>query len=366
MLITTDDPRPAWWRLAARAELTELEKAELAALPTGAREAPLAWLFELEQHQHGYFDKDEQGEVVVDVTHVMKWRSQPDPRVERAATLSLYGCEVPNPEALIPWPGRAVLGAGLRVLELPGKLARGPLLDALDTDGGWEDLVVHSSIPASQWPGVVDALARGWTSLRGLDLTAPRLDVDACARLAATAWWSRLEDLGLGGGVIDPRAVGVLLDRLGPLRHLDLRGLGIDAYDWSTFAAKLRTSRRLQLADNALRDVGGRALLDGGAFDRVEDLWLSDCGLGDAFVDALCERDPPALRGLWLHGNAITRAGLATLARSRLLARLDGLSLFHNPGAREAGDLLVDHPLAGALSGTERVPGVTALWFAGR
>jgi hypothetical protein len=118
------------------------------------------------------------------------------------------------------------------------------------------------------------------------------------------------------------------------------------------------------LNGNPMGDAGVKALLP--SLGQVEDLWLGNTAITDAGLQALIDARPPNLRGLWVDSNQITDAGLAALVRSPLLGQLHGLSVYQPTLTLRGHGLLAGHPLAAAVHGTTRLPGVHALWFQGR
>jgi hypothetical protein len=361
MWCTDRDPRADWAALQGPT-LAPAAAAALAALPTGAREAPLGWVGHVEEVRETTWDRDAQEARVHERRRFVGWRDAPDRRLPRAAALSFHGVDV-EPAALRAWPDW--LWPAIRVLRFAGPEVAAPVLDAPGRSGV-EDLLLVGPPRRDQAPAVISALAQGWDALRGLSLPGARLDVAACAALAGAAWWPRLEDLHLAGGGLDPRGFAPLVDGLGALSDLDLRDQRLQGVDWGRLAPRLRRARGVQLAGNPLGDAGALALLEGGAFDRVEALGLDGTGVGDRFAAALAARAPASLRALWLSGDAIGPAGVAALLDGPLLDRLDALALGGNPGSAAAAARLAGHPLAAAAQGTARRRGAGCWWLPGR
>jgi uncharacterized protein (TIGR02996 family) len=87
----------------------------------------------------------------------------------------------------------------------------------------------------------------------------------------------------------------------------------------------------LDLSDNYLRDVGVKTLVQSPHLGRLEGLNLGSTGIGDQAARALAAATTlPSLRELYLCGNRVSRRGVKAIAGSRLLGRLDLLSLRFN------------------------------------
>lgn len=366
MLYTTRDPRYDWWRLQAKPELTEAELTELHALPAGAREVPLDWVCTSVVEQRGYFDKDEQGEVMTNHTLLTGWLDEPDPRVRYAGALSLWGVDALAPGMLTTLPGVERWGAEMSALSLPSHLLHPGALAWIGPTRAWRDLALPGRFSPATRAAVIGELGHAFPLLLGLELQGTGFDRGDLEALARAPFIPQLLDLTLNGSPLDGQGARGLFERLGELQHLDLRDARLGPEPIAALAPKLRRARRLHLASNPMSDAGLLALLKAGALDSVEDLWLSSCGLTDASAHALAEASLPKLRGLWIDSNAMTDEGIATLIRAPLFAQLHGVSLYRFGIGDRTKALLAGHPLEGGLSGTARLPGVGALCFMGR
>jgi len=371
MLVTTHDPRADWHALMVdrptTSALTPYEQALLDTLPEGAREAPLEWICASRVERRGHFDRDEQSEIFTDHTVVTGWLDTPDPRVEHARAISLHGIEDVPLGFLASFPGVDRLGAGIVALTLPGNLLVRGDLERIGWSRPWTDLSLWGSrIPHGLRGDVVRELAEHFPWLLGLEIHSMDLDRTDLEQLARASFLGELQDLTISGRMLDSRGALAVVARLGELVHLDLRDARIEREVVTALAPKLRRARRVVLSGNAIGDAGLDAMLERGAFESVEDLWLSGCELGDASARELASASLPKLRGLWLDSNAFTDDGVAELVDAPFFERLEGLSL----GSRRIGDrsraLLAGHPLENALTSTTRLPGVQALWFMGR
>lgn len=322
-------------------------------LPAGACPVPLDWLFDVETEYATRHDNS-CGEVTsVRLTHLRGWRADPDPRLALGGQVDLLHVETIAPGLLAAWPDAV---RGPRAFQAYARQVDAAALDRLGACVPWEDLSIWSGF---QWgeaaAAAVEAVARGWPRLRGLELQYVPWTEGALRSLAAASFLPSLEDLHLRGSPLDERAAIALAEAAGPLVHLDLSEAGLGSAAAGAWAPKLRGARRIDLSRNPIGDDGLRALAESGALESVEDLRLARCDLGDAGIDALCAADPRRLTGLWLDDNRVTTAGLATLARSPLLGRLVHLSIasrsLPEPGL-----------LAGRASEEVRV----AYWFSGR
>lgn len=362
MLVTGSDPRAVWRSLCTRPTLTPDEAAQLRALPAGAKEAPIDWVCTTRVERRGHFDKDEQGEVFSDHTIVTGWRAEPDPGIHRAGALSFSGLELLANGLLFTVPP---LGDAISALTLDGNQLQPTALEAMGRARAWVDLAIWGArwSPAARKAGLRE-LAAAFPHLRGLELQSADLDADDLATLSRSV--ERLEDLTLTGRMLDEPAACALIQRLGPLAHLDLRDARLGPAAIARLAPKLTRARRINLSSNPIGDEGLHGLLRHGALDQVEDLWLSGCGLTDDGMRALAGAAAPKLRGLWLDSNQVTDDGVEALIKSPLFAQLEGLSLYQRGVTERTTGLLAGHPLAGARTGTARLPGITALWFLGR
>lgn len=367
VLYTERDPRHAWWRLSAKAELDESDLRELRSLPAGAREVPLAWVATSQVEQRGHFDRDLQEAVYTEHTHLTGWLERADPRVRYAGALSLWGIDSLSNGMLSPFPGEDRWGTEMSALTLPSHLLTPRMLAWIGATRPWQDLSLSGGrfSPASRVAAVRE-LGAAFPALEGLALGSASLDRSDLEALAKAACIPKLLDLGVTGSPLDPQGALTLFKRLGELEHLDLRDARLGRKPIEALAPKLRRARRLVLSSNPIGDAGLRALLEAGALANVEDLWLSSCDLTDASAHALAEASLPKLRGLWIDSNALTDEGIMTLIRAPLFAQLEGVSL-HRSGMGEGPKaLLAGHPLEGGLTGTARLPGKHALWFMGR
>ena len=367
MIVTGADPRARWRTLAELPELTDVEAAELAALPVGAREAPLEWLFELRTEERGRFDKDAQGEVVWTERTAKAWRARPDPRVRRAGLISLCGVEHLGLEVLGGFPGVERLGASITALMLEGHHLHGAALGWIGATRPWTELAIWGArwSDAARAAGLA-ALTTAWPALRGLALLTARPTAAELRLLAASSFLPGLEELTLSSHPLDGPAAAALAGRLPPLVLLDLRGAALAARSVAAFVPAAARARWLELSGNALGDAGLRKLIDAGGLASCEELRLSGCGLSDAAVRALVAADPPRLRALWLDGNGIGDAGIEALARSPLFGRLDDASLAQRGLTPRSSLALEGHPLAAALERSMRREGCQRLWFLGR
>lgn len=335
-------------------------------MPAGAKEAPLAWWIETVVERTAHFDRDEQAEVVVERTVVIGFREVPDPRIARAGALSLHGLERVPLGFWDRFPGEAVLGAGITALTVE---AHTLVPDALRTIGArrrWRDLSVWGARWGAMRRAGIGELAASFPELLGLELHSAPIDAADLATLAAASFVPRLEDLTVTGAALPPHEAARLVEGLGPLVHLDLRDARLPASVLAPLGPKLRGARRIVLSGNALGDEGLASLARDGALAAVEDLWLSSCGLTDRSLALLGELAPPALRGLWLDGNAFGDDALSAFVETQTFERLDGASLGTRGPLERARARLRAHPLAACLDGTARRPGVVALWFQGR
>ncbi|MCB9616026.1 MAG: hypothetical protein H6722_26625 [Sandaracinus sp.] len=358
-MFTTEDPRPAWSRWVASGDPTP--PPEVSALVSGAREVPLDWLFDLDVKRSAYFDRDTQEEYVTVERHVRGWRAAPDPRARFAGLISLDDAKKVDSKLLRGWPRRDDLD-GIRALSVRAGDLTPAALEHLGRAARLEDLAItgsHRGRP--RWSELVPAL--GHLPLRGFDLADAKWSEDDAVALAQHPFFERLDELCLSRSHLGD-AARRLGERAGRLLSLDLCRTGLDAAALGAWVDKLSDCERLVLSDNRIGDAGIERLIEGGALDAVEDLWIGDCGLSDVSVERLCEARPAELRGLWLHNNALTPRALDVLASSALLEQLTGLGLY-GCGLDDAGPL-AGHALEGALRGTTRLPGVSALVFLGR
>lgn len=335
-------------------------------VPSGAREAPLEWVCTVRVERRGHFDKDEQGEVFSDHTTVTGWRDEPDPRVHQAGALSFSGAELVEPEVLLKFPGLDRLGTSLSVLRLDGRQVSPAALARINEARPWADLSIADS---STWSPAARAecvrVLATFPALRGLELQRVSLTAEDLVTLSGAV--ERLEDLTLANCSLDPKGLRAIVERLGSPVHLDLSGAAQGPAVMNALASRLGRARSLWLYHNPIGDEGLRWLLDAGALERVEDLGLGDCELSDTSLRALAEAKLPHLRGLWLGGNPFTDEGVEALAKSPLLAQLEGLSLYTYGRLTERSRAALEgHPLAAALSGTCHLPGTMPLRFLGR
>jgi uncharacterized protein (TIGR02996 family) len=116
----------------------------------------------------------------------------------------------------------------------------------------------------------------------------------------------------------------------GPIREVHFRGAERKMPDLAACPALARVTF-VDLSDNYLRDIGVKTLATSPHLARLEGLNLGSTGIGDAAVRALARSTTfPSLRELYLCGNRVSRRGLKTLAGSRLIGRLERLSLRFN------------------------------------
>lgn len=363
MLFTHSDPRAAWRDFCSGGDAAALH-----GLPAGAREAPLDWVCTTRVEERGHFDKDAQGEVFSTFTTVTGWQAadEVDPRIHLAGALSFHVDSV-NGGVFSAFPGLERFGSALSALTLEGSLLFPTVLTGIGATRPWRDLAIWGArwSPPARIAGMRE-LATAFPGLLGLELQTVDLEPADFAALAAAPFLGQLEDFSLTNRRREPEGLRAVVERLGSLVHLDLTDADQGPALMGTLAPKLRRARRIKLSFNPIGDAGLRALLEAGALDQVEDLWLDRCELTDLSLAALVEASPTKLRGLWLHSNAFTDEGLEALVRSPLFARLEGLSLFQRGLTPRAEKMLEGHALAGALNGTTRLPGVGALWFLGR
>lgn len=357
-MLFSSNPRPAW--------LAD-PSGPLRTLPAGAREAPLDWACTVQVEERGHFDKDAQGPVFTELRTVTGWRAEPDPRLHHAGSLSFHGIDVLATGVVSAFPGPERFGRGLTALTMEGHQLHPRALEWIGRSRAWEDLSLWCARWSAPSRGAgMRELGPAFPALRGLELHSASLDPADLAALASAPFLERLEDLTLTNRPLDPPAVLALVGRLGSLVHLDLSESRLGPKVVRALAPKLRRARRLRLAGNPIGDKGVRALLEAGALERVEDLWLSGCELTDTSAFALAQAALPRLRGLWIGANRLTDAGVEALIRSPLFARLEGASLDQRGLTPRAATLLEGHPLAGALTGGARLPGLVAMYFLGR
>lgn len=334
-------------------------------VPSGAREAPLDWVCTLRVERRSYFDKDEQGEVFSEHTTVTGWRPEPDPRVHRAGALSFCNVSL-GPDVFLNFPGLETLGSSISVLRLEGQQVTPTSLEHLNRVRPWADLSITDD---SQWtPAVRSECVRvlsTFPALQGLELERIRLSADELVTLSGIV--DRLDDLTLANVPLDPTGARAIVERLGAPSHLNLCGAQLGPGLMNALASRLSRTRWLWLARNPIGDEGLRWLLWSGALERVEDLSLDDCGRTDSSLRALAEANLPNLRSLWLGANLHTDEGVEALARSPLLGKLEGLSLYtHGRLTSRSTAALQGHPLAGSLNGTCRRTDDFPLRFLGR
>lgn len=367
MIIHGPNPHARWRALAELPELTDAEAAELAALPAGAREAPLEWLFELEVEERGHFDKDAQGEVFTTYRVARAWRDRLDPRVRRAGLISLFGLDQVGVGVLGAFPDVARAGPSVTALMLEGHHLHGEALGWIGATRVWHDLAIWGarwSAPARA--AGIEHLARAFPSLRGLALLTARPTAAELRTLARASFLPGLQDLTISAHPLDGPAAAALAARLPKLVQLHLGGSHLDRASVAAFLPAAAHARWLELSGNDLGDAGLRRLIEAGGLAACEELRLSGCGLTDASIRALVAADPPRLRELWVDGNRIGEDGLAALIRSPLFGRLDGASLSQRGLSARAEQLLQGHPLAAAMTGSARREGHLRLWFLGR
>jgi hypothetical protein len=250
---------------------------------------------------------------------------------------------------------------------LPSHLLQPLALEWIGATRAWRDL----SLPGARFsPAARVAVAReldgAFPELLGLDLQGTCFDGSDLDALAAAGCIPKLLDLGITGSPLDPQGARRLFESLGELESLNLRDALLGPEPIAALAPKLRRARRVVLSSNPIGDAGLLGLLHAGALASVEDLWLSRCDLTDASAHALAEASLPALRGLWIDGNAMTDTGVQAVIRSPLFAQVEGVSLHQFGLGSSTSVLLAGHPLEAGLTQTARMPGKQALWFMGR
>ncbi|MCB9624795.1 MAG: hypothetical protein H6723_15895 [Sandaracinus sp.] len=175
-------------------------------------------------------------------------------------------------------------------------------------------------------------------ALRGFDLADAKWSEDDAIALAQRPFFEHLDELCLSRSHLGD-AARRLGERAGRLLSLDLCRTGLDAAALGAWIDKLSDCERLVLSDNRIGDAGIERLVEGGALDAVEDLWIGDCGLSDVSVERLCEARPAKLRGLWLHGNALTPRARSTCSRRRRSSTSSPVSGSTVAGLEHAGPL---------------------------
>lgn len=334
-------------------------------VPAGAREAPLDWVCTLNVERRGHFDKDEQGEVFSDFVTVTGWRDEPDPRIHTAGALSFWSVDQIASGVLQTFPGTDRLGTSVSALRLEGRHVSPSALARINEARPWADLSIFNG---SSWTPALRAecvrVLSTFPALLGLELQRVSLTEDELVTLSGLV--ERLDDLTLANTALDPRGLRAVVERLGSPVHLDLCGTEFGSDLMNALASRLGRTRWLELSRNPIGDEGLRWLLSAGALETIEDLSLGDCELSDTSVRALLDARLPNLRALWLGGNRLTDDGVEALARSPLLAQLEGLSLYAHRLTERSKAALEGHPLADSLHGTCSLPGVSRLRFMGR
>lgn len=363
-MFTTTDLRLAW-RAFISGTGPPADPAALLALPAGAREVPLEWLFVVEEERQSHFDRDQDTVIENRIRVVRGWRPDPDPRIAYAGSIQLSTVDRVSFSVLGTFPYATAQAGGFRAMQANATDLNAVVLDYVGQLQAWEDLAISRTWEWGPTLGKsLKAIGVRFGALRGLELNNAKWTVETVVQLARMAVFSQLADLSLRHAMIPESGALLLAQRAGELLHVDLSDARLGPAFIRALASKLRRARRLVLSGNPIGDQGLRALIDAGALANVEDLWLNECDLTDAAVDAICETDPPNLRGLWLYGIRLTPSAQARLAVSPLLERLTGLWLsspsITGPGA------LAGHPLEEAWRYTARRPGVGAFVFLGR
>jgi hypothetical protein len=347
-LYTPTDLRLTWRAFLAG----EVPESAVFALPAGACPIPLDWLFDVGIEYREWHDNSCGEVTMVTRRHLRGWRPDPDARIALGGEVGLLHVESIAPGLLASWPEAL---RGPRAFQASAGQVDAAALDRLGACVPWEDLSIASGFQWGESAGAaIEALARSWPLLRGLELEYVPWTEGALRALAAAPFLPRLEGLHLHGSPLDERGAVALAEAAGPLLHLDLSEAGLGPTAARAWAPRLGAARRIDLTENPIGDDGLRALVESGALVSVEDLRLSRCDLGDAAIDALCAADLPRLTGLRLNDNRITNAGLATLARSPLLTQLVHLSIssrsLPEPGlvaGRASEDVCVVYRFAG-------------------
>ena len=117
----------------------------------------------------------------------------------------------------------------------------------------------------------------------------------------------------------------------GPIREVHFRGAERKMPELAACPALERVTF-VDLSDNYIRDAGVRTLVHFAASRAGwRGLNLGSTGIGDSAIRAIAASTTlPSLRELYLCGNRVSRRGVKAIAGSRLLGRLDLLSLRFN------------------------------------
>lgn len=182
----------------------------------------------------------------------------------------------------------------------------------------------HSVLMAGDLRPLVDTPAA--EGLEELQLEGNLLGPEGAEALAQTPYLDQLTVLGLAGNGLGDLGVQSLVESpyLSRLKVLDLGHNSITDWGLATLAVApfLERLSLLDLRHNAITNVGVCAL-SGSSHLRLTGLNLASNFLSDRAVQHLANAPfGERLKGLDLHGNQITHAGLAALGRSPYLNHL--------------------------------------------
>ncbi len=244
----------------------------------------------------------------------------------RELSLSAWGHEERGWAALFRSEG----AAGLTALRMPASMlmdAQAAALAAAPGMAGLRRLEVGGSLLANDGLVALSSLP-----LRSLSAERGSAGKQGLARLGASRCGAALEELRLcdcrpGGGWDGPLPRSFAMPRL---RRLMLRGCDLGAASVRALARSLDLSRldELDLSDNGLGPEGVDALGEAGPRSLI----LAGCGLGDEGAARLASWPGLArVRFLDLRGNGLTSKGAAALAASPHASALEALGLGGNP-----------------------------------